>query len=481
MQTGKKTVSIFLLAVLSFFLMQTDFTAEARKAADTQPPTAPLSLSATAQQTSATLTWTASTDSKAVSSYHIYRNSAYIGSTTGTSCTSTGLTAGTAYTFFVKAKDSSGNSSAASNTVSITTTAAAPAPTISSKLVVGYYASWSAYNGYTPLNIPAGKLTHVNYAFAKIGDDLKIAMGDSYIDPTNFAKLNELKKTYPQLKTLISIGGWEDSGKFSDAALTDASRTVFADSVVAFLKQYGFNGVDLDWEYPVSGGLSTNVRRAEDKTNFTLLLQKLREKLDAQGKLDGSTYLLSIAGGADTSYVRNTELSKIGAVVDFATIMTYDIHGSWDYYTDFCAPLYTPTGSSPQYQWSVDAAVKAWTASGFPGSKLIMGVPFYGYLYHSVSGGNNGLYQTFFGASSITYDNIVSNYLSAPGYTKYVHNDAKVPWLFNGSTFISYDDEQSIALKASYITQNQLGGAAIWELSQNKGGQLVNALTSHLG
>lgn len=214
------------------------------------------------------------------------------------------------------------------------------------KPVAAYYANWSAYSGYTPLNIPAGKLTYLNYAFAKIGEDLKIALGDPCVDPGNLAQLSQLKQAYPQLQTLISIGGWCDSGKFSDAALTDSSRAAFADSVLAFIKRYKFDGVDIDWEYPVGGGLSGNRSRSADKTNFTLLLQKLREKLDAQGKADGRKYLLTIAGGADSSYAEKTQLRQIADDVDYATIMTYDIHGHWDCYTDLNAPLYTPLAAS---------------------------------------------------------------------------------------------------------------------------------------
>jgi len=469
-------ISSFLLLSI-FFAGLFQLTASAKKAYDSQPPTAPQNLAAiSVDQTYVSLKWTASSDNKAVSSYQIFKDSVYIASATGTTYTVSGLTAATSYSFYVKAKDTSGNLSQSSNILKVTTS-----PTVqTTKIVSAYYASWSAYNGYTPLNIPASSLTNVNYAFAKIGDDLKIAMGDPYIDPTNFAQLKQLKQTYPQLKTLISIGGWNDSGKFSDAALTDASRTVFADSAVAFIKQYGFNGVDIDWEYPVGGGLSTNVIRSADKTNFTLLLQKLREKLNAQGQLDGQKYLLTIAGGAGSAYAANTQLSLIANYVDYASIMTYDIHGIWDSYTDFDAPLYTPAETSPQYQWSVDQSVKTWISNGFPASKIVMGVPFYGYKYNGVPSGGTGLYKSFAGGSSISYDSLLASYINNSSYTKYFHSGARTPWMFNGSTFISYDNEVSIADKAKYIVQNSLAGASIWELSQNKGGQLLNALITNL-
>ena len=345
----------------------------------------------------------------------------------------------------------------------------------SRKIIAGYYASWAAYSGYTPNRIPAG-VTHIIYAFANIGPDLKMKMGDSTIDPSNFDKLRQLKSQRPNLATLISIGGWTWSDKFSDVAMTDESRTAFANSVVTFITQHGFDGVDIDWEYPVSGGLPNTITRAEDKPNFTLLMAKLREKLDARGALDGRRYLLSFAGASGTFYTKNTELAKVADYVDFATVMTYDMHGPWDNLTDLNAPLYTPSENSPQYKWSCNAAVKLWANEGFPKSKMLMGIPFYGVFYNGVSDAGRGLYQAFASGSSISYDKIKSSYLSNPAYTQYEHLDAQVPWLFSGSTFISYDDPQSISAKVRYIKDTELAGAAIWELSQNVDGTLFSSI-----
>ena len=356
-----------------------------------------------------------------------------------------------------------------------------PLPQPDGPVVLGYYASWAAYEGYTPLDIPADNLTHILYAFANITDDLKIEMGDPDIDPANFTKLRELKQQNPALRTLISVGGWTWSGKFSDAALTPESRAAFADSVVAFIIQNGFDGVDIDWEYPGGGGLASNGSRPEDKANFTLLMAAIREKLDAQECVDGHHYLLTFAGASGTFYTRQTEMDKLGDIVDFGVLMTYDMHGAWPgSYTDFNAPLFTPSENSPQYKWSSNAAVRHWESSGFPKSKIVMGVPFYGIRFSGVPNVNNGLYQTFASGGSIAYDKIVSTYLSNPAYKCFVHVDALVPWLFNGSTFISYDDPQSIAAKAQYIRDTELGGAAVWELSQNTDGTLLRTLYENM-
>jgi chitinase len=491
---------------------------------DKTPPSAPSNLTAVSvTDSSVSLRWNASTDNVGVKSYLIYQNSISIGSTSATTYQVNGLSYEKTYSFYVKAIDYTYNISKASNILSVTTARApvtptptvtiSPAPTaaptatptvtptstptavptaaptitptpfptsVPTQKVVGYYAAWSAYSGFTPDKIDAIKLTHINYAFANIGSDLKIAMGYPDIDQANFKKLNALKLTNPNLKTLIAVGGWSWSGKFSDAALTDVSRTAFADSCVNFIVTYGFDGIDIDWEYPVSGGMSTNVTRPEDKTNFTLLLQTLRKKLDTQEAIDGKEYLLSFAGAPDIGFVNHTELGLIQSYVDYANLMTYDIHGTWDSYTDFNAPLYRNSDTSPQYKWSVDEGVRTWINANFPKEKIVMGVPFYGYIYNSVPNVKYGLYQRYAGGSSISYSQIAANYLNAPGYVRHFHPESMVPWLFNGSTFITYEDPESMQKKAEYINTNGLGGAMIWELSQDPNRILLNALYNGL-
>ncbi len=485
------TLLAFALIILTIFSSSFENFAFAAKP-DRTAPTAPTNLKAISiADTSTTLSWSASTDNVSVKGYDIYRNNIYLASSSTTTYTVNGLLPATNYQFYVKAKDAKRNVSAASNIISITTTSTSPTPSPSpsaspspspspaptpSRKMVGYYAAWAAYMGYYPNQIDANKLTHINYAFANISSDLKITLGYPDVDPNNIAQLNSLKKTNPNLKTLISVGGWSWSGKFSDVALTDASRTTFADSCVAFITQYGFDGIDLDWEYPVSGGMSTNTKRPEDKQNFTLLLQKIREKLDARGAIDNKHYLLTIAGGAGSSYVNNVELAKLPQYLDYATVMTYDLHGIWDAYTDLHAPLYNNTDSSPQYKASVDSSIAAWTNASFPADKLVLGVPFYGYLFSLVPNVNNGLYQTYGGANSISYQAIVNNYLNKPGFTRFFHSQSLTPWLFNGSTFITYEDSQSIGYKTDYIKSKNLAGAMIWELSQDPNGVLLNTL-----
>ena len=177
---------------------------------------------------------------------------------------------------------------------------------------VGYYAGWAAYQGFTPDQIPAEHLTQINYAFAQIDPDtLTIALENPAHDQKNLAALRKLRQQNQHLKLLISVGGWSDSQYFSDAAATAARRESFAASCVDFVVEQGLDGVDLDWEYPVSGGAAGTIHRPADKQNFTLLLQELREQLDRQGRRDGKDYALTIAGAAGSWYLNQIEAVKV--------------------------------------------------------------------------------------------------------------------------------------------------------------------------
>lgn len=478
----KLLLSILLILVLAS--SQVAFPNSYAAGRDKIPPSDPTNLIASnITENSMTLSWTKSTDNSGSVSYNVYMNGVLSNNSAITTYQAINLAPDTVYSFYVRAKDPTGNLSGPSNTIAPTTLEATPIP-ISAKRIVAYYTSWSAYGGFTPDKIAATKVTHINYAFANIGNDLKIALGDSTIDLKNFDKLNTLKKSYPHLKTLISVGGWSWSGKFSDVALCPASRDAFADSCVAFILQYGFDGVDIDWEYPVGGGLAGNAARPEDKQNFTLLLKALRDKLDAQSLKDSKSYLLTIAGAANQDFINNTELPTLAGNLDFANLMTYDMHGSWDKYTDFNAPLYIDQ-ASPQLQISVDSAVQSWIHAGFPADKIVVGVPFYGRKYGAVKSTDPtkfGLYQTYGRCTTITYNEIMTSYTSSKGYLPHFNDITKVPWLFNGSTFISYDNATSILEKMKYINkiENNLGGAMVWELSQDNNNELINAVYSGL-
>ena len=341
---------------------------------------------------------------------------------------------------------------------------------------VGYYAGWAAYQGHTPDKIPAEHLTRINYAFARIDPEtLTLDLEDPARDKKNLAALRELRQEHPHLKLIISVGGWSDSKYFSDAASTAVRRERFADSCVDFIAEHGLDGVDLDWEYPVSGGAAGNIHRPEDRQNFTKLLRELRARLDRQGRRDGKDYSLTIAGAAGSWYLDQIEAAKVADIVDHIFLMGYDFHGPWERYADFNAPLYAPSGASPQGRTGVAASLEAYLKKGVPAEKIVLGMPLYGYAYQGVSSKSNGLYSTYTSVRSVSYRTLKRSYLSNAAYRQLRHGEAQVPYLYGERTFISYDDETSLAAKAGLARELGLGGIGFWEISQDDGGTLMAA------
>jgi GH18 family chitinase len=373
------------------------------------------------------------------------------------------------------------------------------------KFVIGYYPSWVAERNVFVKDIPAQKLTHINYAFSNVSENGECVPGDPAADAQrtysanesvnglddaesadfhgNFNQLLELKQKYPDLKVLISIGGWSWSGNFPAAAQDDASRQRFAASCIdLYLKHYKgvFDGLDVDWEYPVSGGLTPG--SPEDKKNFTLLLSELRRQLDDLGAQEGRSYLLTIAAPVGPGNIRNLELDEIASTVDWINLMTYDFHGTWDSTTNFNAPLFRASNDPADASLNVDAVVQAYLSAGVPAEKLVLGVPFYGKGWSGVSDVDDGLYQPASGAAPGTWEagaydfnDIQKNHLSSG--KRHWDSEAYVPWLYDPESkiFISYDDAQSLQAKAGYARDTGLAGIMIWELSQGAG-TLIDAI-----
>jgi chitinase len=364
--------------------------------------------------------------------------------------------------------------------------------------VIGYFTSWSIYApDYHVSDIPADKLTHVTYAFANISQSGECVVGDAYADIEktyegdssgagslrgNFNQLAKLKEQHPHLKALISIGGWVWSGRFSDVVLTAESRQKFVASCVDFMQRYGFDGIDINWEHPVDGGLPSNVTRSQDKQNYTLLLAEFRRQLDQLGAADGRHYLLTIVAPPGPGKYAHLELGKLPQYLDWISLTTYDFHGPWNAKTNFNAPLYAGAHDSDPY--NVDAAVQAFLDTGVPADKIVVGVPFFGRGFKGVPATNNGLYQPHSGVPEGTrgegiYDwgGIADTYLGA--YNRHWHQEAKAPWLYDAheQIMITYDDPESLAYKVDYVHQHGLGGVMIWELSADDAqGSLVDAL-----
>ncbi len=391
-------------------------------------------------------------------------------------------------------------------------------PPAAGKEVVGYFIQWGVYRrDYHVKNIvtsgSADTLTVINYAFAGIGDDLKCKILDPYADYNNrydadesvdgiadtvaqplkgsFNQLKKLKAMYPNIKVMISIGGWSESDKFSDAALPE-NREAFVNSCINMFIQGNFDpangvvdpgvfdGIDIDWEYPGACGATCNFR-PEDTQNFTALLEEFRRQLDA---IDPNL-LLSVATPASEEYYQKIELGQIHQYLNWINLMAYDFHGSWEKNgpTNHHANLYASASDPFSPSLSVDTAIQGYLTAGVPADKLILGLPFYGRGWASVTNENNGLYQHAGRIPKGTWEKGIEDYkvLKNKGYPGFWDEETQAYWIFNGNTFWTYDNTQSIAAKTSYINDLGLGGVMFWELSGDDAeGTLIHAIGSGL-
>ncbi len=356
---------------------------------------------------------------------------------------------------------------------------------VHSSRVVGYYSSWSAYERDRQVaDIPAHRLTHLNYAFADVRGG-ECVLGDPWADvqkpfpgdpPTapfkgNLRQLQLLKAAHPHLRTTISVGGSSFSSGFSDAALTDASRRRFATTCADFIQRYGLDGIDIDWEYPMGGGAAQG--RPADRVNATLLFRELRRELDARGASAGRRYLLTAATPAAAWSLDHFQIDQVASVVDHLNVMAYDFHGSWEARTGFNAPLRAAPGDGTP-SFTVTAAIDLYRSRGVPARLLNLGIPFYGRGWTGVSSTNDGLFQPATGTTMGTsepglwdYADLVANHI--PTMTRSWSRAAQVPSLYDARSglFITYDDPASIRAKVAYAQERSLGGVAVWDLGSD--------------
>ena len=322
--------------------------------------------------------------------------------------------------------------------------------------------------------IGAKKLTHLNYAFAKV-NPLGVIWFEDPDAPAHIAQLQALKAKNPDLKVIVSVGGW-GADFFSDAAVDDPSRCRFADSAVDMIKRYALDGIDLDWEYPGQPGPGIRYR-AEDKQNFTLMLRTLRDELDmlsdARGRKGFDRYTISIASAGGEHYFANVDMSQISKYVDWFNVMTYDFEGEWSKVTGHHTALY-PLGQE---------FVREHLAAGIPSRKIVLGAAFYGRGWRGVGRQNTGLSQPYDQPESdYPYSRITREFLGAPGYQRRWDPAAGAPYLWNAEAgrFITYDDPQSLREKARFVRTHHLGGIMYWEHSEDPTEVLLDAIVSGL-
>ncbi|GKS94077.1 glycoside hydrolase family 18 protein [Acidovorax sp. SUPP2825] len=393
--------------------------------------------------------------------------------------------------------------------------------------VVGYFTSWGIYARNFKVKdlvaqggVPA--VTTINYAFGNVQPaqaggtgPVVCQLGDAYADVErawaaeesvdgqavdssqplrgNFQQLLALKRAYPGTKVLIALGGWNGSKWFSDAALTAESRSALVTSCIdLFIKGRTdgstagngpaagvFDGIDIDWEYPAAEGAEGNTVRPEDTRNFTLLLQEFRRQLDA---IDPQLRL-TIAAPAGPQTAAKIELAEVSRSLDFINVMAYDLHGAWESTTNHQAALApNPNDPARAQKLSVVETVGRYLQAGVPAQKIVVGAPLYSRGWTGVTNAQRGLYQAATGIPAGTYEAGIEDYQTLqakPGFTRYWDAHARSAWLFDGTTFWTFDDAQTLREKARFVKLARLRGMMFWELSGD-GGELVRAVGDEL-
>jgi len=458
----------------------------------------------TATRTDAALAWA---PVPGATSYSIYKDGAKAGTSDSNRYLAEGLTEGQSYAFKVVAENELWQSPASGEITVV------PG---SHYNIVTYYTSWSVSpeaRNFKPTDIDVSQITHINYAFTDLcwkgfgtgalacqNEDIplqsdyvfdgEMVLGDHDNDIPNFAQFRAIRDENPHLKLIVSVGGWSWSNNFSNMAKTELTRRAFADSVVAFLREYGLDGIDIDWEYPVEGGEDDNSRGPEDKENFTLLMRVVREALDAAGSEDGKYYLLTIASGQGDNFVVNADLANSSAYLDFINIMTYDYSGSWETLAHHNAPLFydsrNPFEQAPRN--NVTGGALGHLNGGVPNHKLVLGLPYYGKGW--IGCPDPGQYATCEGGTPFgTWENgifdiadVENNYMNKTGYESYYNEVSKVSYLYNAENgvFITYNDETTMMYSASLVKTLDIAGVMSWDISGDRNRTLSGQIAANL-
>lgn len=308
---------------------------------------------------------------------------------------------------------------------------------------VMYYGDWSIYSGqknFTPDKIDGSLITHLNFAFMDADENGDLITTDTWADYENpnvgysvgtdnkyagvLGGMLLLRQKYPNMKIGISVGGWTRSGDFPKLAASEKTRKNFANNVAKFVHYYGYDFVDIDWEYPTADrdpdpeGNGVAIDKgckgsAADTQNYTLLLQAIRDALDSYGEADGKYYELSVAMSASPKMMAAIEYEKVLKIVDFANMMTYDLNGAWGGFTAHQTALYTnPAYDEGDAGLSVDSCIKYLEnkyGDSIDYSKIVVGVAPYTRGWKEVKKEtgrdpkNPGLYADATGENGVTY------------------------------------------------------------------------------
>jgi chitinase len=303
---------------------------------------------------------------------------------------------------------------------------------------------------------PVEKLTHIIYSFLHLDGNQFFA---NKYDSLAITKLTGLKSRNPELKVILSLGGWGGCPTCSDVFETEQGRSDFSNSVKYLLKKYKADGLDLDWEYPALESIPGFKYSPDDKQNFTLLIRSLRQTL-------GNSYELSFAGGGFTDFFyKSVEWDKVMPLIDRVNIMTYDYINGYSTKTGHHAPLF----STPEQEESTENAVRILDSLGVPKNKMVIGAAFYARIFKNTDSINHGLYRNCQFEGYIGYRDFAGYFDQHPGFTFYWDDIAKAPYAYNfeQQLFTTFDDERSVALKTTFAKENGLNGIMFWSLNSD--------------
>ncbi|MBR7102978.1 MAG: glycoside hydrolase family 18 protein [Tidjanibacter sp.] len=291
------------------------------------------------------------------------------------------------------------------------------------KVVIAYVTSWSSV-----IPDPA-HITHINYAFGHVTNSFD---GVRIDNPQRLKTLVALKEVKPELKVMLSVGGW-GSGRFSEMASTDERRKAFAKDCLRVVEEFGLDGIDIDWEYPTSdmAGISAS---PDDTENFTLLMKELRRVLPAEMQL-------TMASAANAKYV---DFKEAVQYMDFVNVMNYDMASAPQHHSGMYRSEMSPG-------ITCEEGILAHVEAGVPMEKLVFGMPFYGRASGALEGFND-------------YKNIVQ--LPEDKFTIEWDDTAKAPYVVevkSGDVVCTFDDPRSIAIKCDYIAEKGMRGAMYWD------------------
>ena len=293
------------------------------------------------------------------------------------------------------------------------------------------------------------------------------------LEDTHIKELNRIKKANPNLNILVSTGGGNNHGH-GEATRTPEGLMKLVASTMDIVIRYDLDGIDCDWEFPGDTGI------IEEKYQQTALFKAYRESLDELGEKTGRKYWLTTAAGSGQWYLDRTEIHTSHAYLDFINLMTYDSNTGGKM-TGHHTNLYEPAGDGIRPH-SADYHIRLMVSAGVPIEKILIGAAFYSQQWNHVPDVNHGYCQesTELNNWGPGYTEIVEKYESKNGYVKYFDEAAKAPYLFNGSTFFSYDDKESVKCKCEYAKAHHMAGIFYWVHDADVKGELFDVIYENL-